>query len=61
MRNQGAEWSDEDIRRLRDLAAGGTPTGVIALRLDRSKAGVSLKASREHVRLSPHSSSKKTK
>jgi hypothetical protein len=25
MRNRGAEWSYEDIRRLRDLAAGGTP------------------------------------
>ena len=43
MRNRGAEWSDEDIRRLRDLAAGGTPTRVIALRLDRSKAAVSLR------------------
>jgi hypothetical protein len=31
MCNRGAEWSDEDIPRLRDLAAGGTPTGVIAL------------------------------
>jgi hypothetical protein len=40
VRNRHTEWSDEDIRRLRDLAAGGTPTGVIALRLDRSKAAV---------------------
>jgi len=60
-RNFGTGWSDEDLRRLRDLATGGTPTGVIALRLDRSKAAVYSKASKEHISLSPHSWSRKTK
>ena len=57
---RGAEWSDEDIRRLKDLATGGTPTGIIALRLDRSKAAVYSKAAKKHISLSPRSSSKKT-
>ena len=59
-RNRRTAWSNEDIRRLRELAAGGTPTGVIALKLDRSKAAVYSRAAKEHISLSP-CSSKKTK
>ncbi len=61
MRNRGIEWSDEDLRRLRDLAAAGTPTGVIALRLDRSKVAVYSKAAKEHITLSAYRGLKKTK
>jgi hypothetical protein len=42
---------------LRKLAAVGTPTGVIAIKLHRSKTAVSDKAAKEHISLASRGSS----
>jgi hypothetical protein len=53
LRNTGKEWTDEDIDKLRELAEGDTPTGVIGLKLGRSKSAVYTKASEENISLAP--------
>ena len=44
-------WVDEDILLLKELARSGTPTGAIALKLGRTKAAVSIKASKLGIKL----------
>ena len=44
-------WVDEDIRLLKELARSGTHTGAIALRLRRTKAAISIKASKSGIKL----------
>ena len=63
MRRRGrpTPWSEEDLRTLRELAAIGTPTGVIALRLHRSKMAIPAKAAKEHISLDSRGSSKEKK
>jgi hypothetical protein len=46
---------------LRELAAVGTRTGVIALKLHRSKIAISGKAAKEHISLNSRGSTKKKK
>lgn len=43
--NSRQRWSDNDIRRLKELASSDTPTGAIGLKLGRSRVAVSAKAS----------------
>jgi hypothetical protein len=50
-RNCGEEWTDDDIKQLRELAEGNTPTGVI--RLGRSEVAVRSKAKTEGISLAP--------
>lgn len=52
-RNSGKSWSPKDVRELRTLAAGNTPTRVIGLKLGRTPAAVYSRASEEHVSLTP--------
>jgi hypothetical protein len=52
-RNNGKDWSDQDVRELRKLADGNTPTRVIALKLDRTPDAVRSKASDEAISLKP--------
>jgi hypothetical protein len=52
-RNSGKAWSPTQVRQLRKLASGNTPTGVIGLKLGRSKPGVSSKASSLGISLKP--------
>jgi hypothetical protein len=52
-RNAGKPWSDEDVRELRRLARGNTPTGVIGLKLGRTPASVQSKATAEKISLRP--------
>jgi hypothetical protein len=52
-RNLGTEWSDADVRKLRQLAKGNTPTGVISLKLGRTLIAVRGKAQREGISLTP--------
>lgn len=52
-RNTGKTWSSKDKTQLRSLAKGNTPTGVIGLKLGRTKAAVQSQASRMGVSLKP--------
>ena len=45
------KWRDDEILLLEELARSGTPTGAIALKLGRSKAAVSAKASKLGIKL----------
>jgi hypothetical protein len=47
---------DEDILLLEALARSGTPTGAIALKLGRTKAAISIKASKLGLKLGERSS-----
>src|SRR5262245_33908051 len=52
-RTNSKHWSDQDLRRLRTLAKGNTPTRVIGLKLGRSEGAVRGKALREGISLKP--------
>ena len=52
-KNTGKAWSDADVRALRDLAKGNTPTRVIALKLDRTETAVRSKAGTQGISLKP--------
>ena len=46
-------WTPREIKELKTLAKGNTPTRVIALKLDRSESAIYSKASEENVSLKP--------
>jgi hypothetical protein len=46
-------WSDQEVKQLRQLAKGNTPTGIISLKLQRPPASISSKAQREGISLRP--------
>lgn len=52
-RNTGKSWSTGDVRELRSLARGNTPTRVIGLKLGRTEDGVRSKAAQSGVSLKP--------
>jgi hypothetical protein len=52
-RNTGKPWTSSDVKQLKTLAKGNTPTRVIGLKLGRTAAAVYGKASAEGVSLSP--------
>ncbi|MEA1850926.1 hypothetical protein U9K52_18585 [Chryseobacterium sp. MHB01] len=52
-KNQGKNWSTQEIEKLKKLANGNTPTGLIAHELGRSKASISSKASQQNISLQP--------
>jgi hypothetical protein len=52
-RNAGQRWSPQDVRDLRGLAKGNTPTRVIGLKLGRTSGAVYAKASEKHISLEP--------
>lgn len=52
-KNSGKKWTDEDVQRLKSLAKGNTPTGLIAYNLGRSKEAVRAKASDLDISLKP--------
>lgn len=61
IRNAGKEWSGDDVNKLRELARQDTPTGVIGLKLGRTKAAIYTKASAEGISLEPPNPSHKKK
>jgi hypothetical protein len=61
IRNTGKEWSDQDVKKLKQLARQDTPTGVIGLKLGRTKAAVYTRASQEGVSLMPPNPSHRRK
>ncbi|MDX6652051.1 MAG: hypothetical protein QOJ38_832 [Solirubrobacterales bacterium] len=52
-RNTGKLWTPAQVRQLRKLAKGNTPTGVIGLKLGRTKPAVQAKASEKKISLKP--------
>ncbi len=59
-------WTSADLRTLKELAKGNTPTGVISLKMGRTPAAIRNKAGQEGISLkpvnrSPRTSSKKTR
>lgn len=52
-RNSGKRWNPQEVKTLRQLAAGNTPTRVIGLKLGRTPGAVSTMASQKHISLKP--------
>jgi hypothetical protein len=52
-RNTGKPWTPADVRQLRELARGNTPTRVIGLKLGRTENAVRNVASQQGVSLKP--------
>ncbi len=52
-KNHGEDWKPGDVRELRKLAAGNTPTRVIGLKLGRTEDAVRSKAGEQNVSLKP--------
>jgi hypothetical protein len=52
-RNTGKPWSPSEVKQLKDLAGGNTPTRVIGLKLGRTEDAVRNKASENGISLKP--------
>jgi hypothetical protein len=52
-RNSGRSWTPAQVRQLRSLARGNTPTRVIGLKLGRTENGVRTKAAEQRISLKP--------
>lgn len=52
-RNLGKPWTAEDLRELKTLAKGNTPTRVLGMKLGRSEAAVRAKAHEAGISLKP--------
>jgi hypothetical protein len=52
-RNTGKRWTPTQVAQLRSLAKQNTPTGVIGLKLGRTKSSVQSKASERRISLKP--------
>ena len=52
-RNMREPWSREDVKQLKELAKGNTPTGVISLKMGRTPTAIRGKAQREGISLGP--------
>jgi hypothetical protein len=46
-------WSTTDVNKLKQLAKGNTPTGVMSIKLQRPVAAIRSKAQREGISLRP--------
>ena len=51
--NHGKSWTPTEVRELKELARGNTPTRVMGLKLGRTPEAVQQKASQEGVSLKP--------
>lgn len=52
-RNSGKPWTSSDVKQLKELARGNTPTRVIGLKLGRTEDAVRAKAGEVRVSLKP--------
>jgi hypothetical protein len=52
-RNSGTRWSTANVKQLKHLAKGNTPTRVIGLKLGRTPNAVYGKASEKGISLKP--------
>jgi hypothetical protein len=53
LRNAGKPWTPQEVKELRALAQGNTPTRLIGVKLGRPVAGVRAKASERGISLRP--------
>lgn len=53
IRNEGKQWTPNEVKQLREMAKGNTPTRVIGLKLGRPENGVRAKASEKGISLKP--------
>lgn len=51
--NDGKAWTPTQVQQLKTLANGNTPTRVIGLKMGRTPAAISSKASNENISLKP--------
>ena len=51
--NSGKPWTCPQVAQLRNLAAGNTPTRLIALKLERTEDAVTSNASEQSISLKP--------
>jgi hypothetical protein len=52
-KNHGKSWTPSDVKELKELAKGNTPTRVMGLKLGRTPEAVQQKAGEEAVSLKP--------
>lgn len=52
-KNSGKPWSADDLKELKALAKGNTPTRLIGLKMGRSADAVQSRASKEGLSLKP--------
>lgn len=52
-KNSGKAWTADDLKQLKALVKGNTPTRVIGLKMGRSEDAVQSRASKEGVSLKP--------
>lgn len=52
-KNAGKQWTPTEVKKLKTLAKGNTPTRVIGLKLERSEDSVRSKAQTEGISLKP--------
>lgn len=52
-KNSGKRWSNDDIDKLRKLAAGNTPTRLMGVKLGRSEDAIYSKASAMKLSIKP--------
>ncbi|KSV16152.1 hypothetical protein DA01_08710 [Dehalococcoides mccartyi] len=56
-KNNGKRWDDNDIKILQELAAGNTPTRLIALKLGRTPNAIYSEAGEMGISLRPNNQS----
>ena len=52
-RNSRKQWTDQEVKQLKSLVSGNTPTRVIGLKLGRTENAIYSKASDLGVSLAP--------
>lgn len=52
-RNTGKSWTPTDVKQLKELARGNTPTRVIGLKLGRTPEAIYTMASKKNISLAP--------
>jgi hypothetical protein len=52
-RNAGKRWTPSEVKELRSMARGNTPTPVIGFKLGRPENGIRAKASEKGISLKP--------
>jgi hypothetical protein len=52
-KNTGKPWTKDDVKQLKTLVKGNTPTRVIGVKLGRTESSVYSKTQREGISLAP--------
>jgi len=52
-KNHGKQWTKPEVKHLKELSKGNTPTGLIAYELGRTEDSIRNKASEENISLKP--------